>query len=317
MTTEINELPRIKNRPRDSHKGSFGHVLVVAGSPGMTGAGCMAATAAQRAGAGLVTLALHQDLNHIAEVKLTSAMSLPLPPADVGIVGMQAALKILDVAERFDLAVVGPGLGQDIRTARMVRKLVKELELPLILDADGLNAMQDHVELLRDRRQPTVLTPHPGEMQRLGGFESPAEVQKNRTKVAVDFASENSVWLVLKGQGTVVTDGKRVYINPTGNPGMATGGSGDVLSGLLAGLTCQDMEGFGAACLAVFVHGLAGDLAARGKGELSMIPEDLLDYVPEALGIIRKAGEDTESDTVPLEAVREELQARSMDFGSS
>ena len=317
MTTEINHLPRLEDRARDAHKGSFGHVLVVAGSPGMTGAGCMAARAAQRAGAGLVTLALHQDLNHIAEVKLTSAMSLPLPPADTGIIGMQAALKILDIADRFDLAVLGPGLGQDIRTARMVRKLVRELELPIVVDADGLNALAGNVEILKERRAPAVLTPHPGEMQRLGGFDSPADVQKDRTKAATEFAAENSVWVALKGQGTVVTDGERVYVNPTGNPGMASGGSGDVLTGLVAGLMCQDIDGFGATCLAVFAHGLAGDLATRAKGELSMIPEDLLDCVPEALRIVKDAGENMESNTVDLETIRTQLLARDMDFGGS
>ena len=315
MTTDIKDLLKIEKRPRDAHKGNFGHVLVVAGSPGMTGAGCMAATAAQRAGAGVVTLAMHQDLNEIAEIKLTSAMSLPLPPADSGILGMQAALKILDIADRFDLAVVGPGLGQDIRTARMVRKLVRELELPLVLDADGLNAMSGNLEYFQERRAPAILTPHPGEMQRLAGFDTTAEVQKARREVAVQFAAEHSVWLVLKGHGTVVTDGEQAFVNPTGNPGMATGGSGDVLTGLIAGLMCQDMDGFGATCLGAFVHGLAGDLAAQEKGELSLTPEDLLDSVPEAFGVVRKAGLSSDSGRVDLQAVRNELQACGMDFG--
>lgn len=314
MTTDIDYLPRITDRRRDAHKGDFGHVLVVACSPGMTGAGCMAARAAQRAGAGLVTLALPRDLNHIVEVKLTSAMSLPLPLADTGIMGMQAALRVLDMADRFDLAVVGPGIGQDIRTARMVRKLVAELELPLVLDADGLNAMPGNVDLFGQRTAPTILTPHPGEMKRLAELESTGQVQKDRREVAVKFAADNSVWLALKGNETVVTDGERIYVNPTGNPGMATGGSGDVLTGLVAGLMCQqDIDGFGATCLAVFVHGLAGDLAAQAKGEISMVPEDLLDYIPHAFNIVRGAGAHSESETVELQSISDQLSSQKID----
>jgi len=282
VVREVSKLPTLAARRPDAHKGDFGHVLVVAGSPGMTGAGCMAARSAQMAGAGLVTLALPASLNLVAEVKLTSAMSMPLPEAEGGTLGMEAARSLLQAADRFDVAAIGPGLGRAPGTQEMVRTLLEEMTLPMVVDADGLNAIAARTELLKQRSAPTVLTPHPGEMMRLCGLDSVQQVQSSRRELAVRFAAEHSVLLVLKGHRTIVTDGDRLYVNSTGNAGMATGGTGDVLTGLVAGLLCQGLDPFGAAQLAVYVHGLAGDMAAQAKGQLSMTAEDVMACVPQA-----------------------------------
>jgi len=289
VVEEIDRLPRLPPRRPDAHKGDFGHVLVVAGSPGMTGAACMAAQSAQMAGAGLVTLALPESLNLVAEVKLTSAMSMPLPQTEGGALGAQAAERLLEAADRFDVVAIGPGLGRAPETQEMVRRLLAELSQPLVLDADGLNAVAGHLEVLKGRRSLTVLSPHPGEMMRLCGASSVQQVQQDRRQLAAEFARDHSVLLVLKGHNTVVTDGERLYVNRTGNPGMATGGTGDVLTGLMAGLLCQGIGHFDAVQLAVFAHGLAGDLAALAKGELSMTAEHVLEQVPEAFKSAQEA----------------------------
>ncbi len=279
----VRKLPSLPERDRDSHKGDFGSVLAVGCSPGMTGAGCMVARGAQRAGAGLVTLALPEGLNLAAEAKLTSAMSLPLPETGDGCLGRKACRQVLDMSADFDLAAVGPGLGRAQETEEMVRRLMAEMELPVVLDADGLNAVAGHLECIEDRDEATVLTPHPGEMMRLCGADSVEEVQRNARETAARLADRCGAIVVLKGHGTIVTDGRRYYINHTGNPGMACGGSGDVLTGLAAGLICQGLAPFGAAALGVFLHGLAGDLAARKMTELAMTPEDIMTSIPPAV----------------------------------
>ena len=279
---DVRELPCLPERDRDSHKGDFGRVLAVGCSPGMTGAGCMVARGAQRAGAGLVTLALPAGLNPVAETKMTSAMSMPLPHAPGGVLGREAGEHLLHIWPDFDLAAVGPGLGRADETVTLVRRLMAGMELPVVLDADGLNAVAGHLECIEERDEPTVLTPHPGEMMRLCGAESVEEVQRRARRTAAEFADRCGAIVVLKGHGTIVTDGERCYVNHTGNPGMASGGSGDVLTGLIAGLMCQGFAPFGAAGLGVFLHGLAGDLAAAERTELAMIPEDIMTFVPAA-----------------------------------
>jgi NAD(P)H-hydrate epimerase len=291
MTTRVGTLPRLAPRRRDAHKGDFGSVLIVACSTGMTGAGCMAALAAQKAGAGLVTLALPASLNVVAEVKLTSAMSRPLPEPGEPIIGEAAAAEVIERAGQFDAFAVGPGVGRAPETGRAVRRLVAQLPGPAVVDADGLNHLAGDLSVLHKAPAPRLLTPHPGEMSRLLGHGDPRQVQAARTAVAVEFARAHGVVLALKGAGTVVTDGERVYVNPSGNPGMATGGTGDVLTGLAAGLLCQGLAPFEALQLAVFVHGLAGDLAARRTGELSLTAEDVLDRVPEAFQARAAAGD--------------------------
>jgi ADP-dependent NAD(P)H-hydrate dehydratase / NAD(P)H-hydrate epimerase len=281
----VSKLPRLPRRPRDAHKGVFGRVLVVAGSPGMTGAGCLAALAAQRAGAGLVTLAVPAALHAVVETKLTSAMTRALPDDDDRI-GKAAADAVLSWQAEFDVVAIGPGVGTAPQTVQAVRRLVAELAVPKVIDADALNALAGATHLLGPG---CILTPHPGEMARLLGAENAANVQRDRRATAVAFAAEHNVLLALKGAGTIVTDGRRTAVNETGNPGMAAGGTGDVLTGTVAGLLCQaPLTAWEALRLAVHVHGLAGDIAADAVGELSVMAEDVLDALPRALMQVRE-----------------------------
>ena len=316
MAQDGDRLPALPARAPDAHKGDFGHVLVVAGSPGMTGAGCLAARAAQRAGAGLVTLALPRGLNLAAEVALGSIMSMPLPETEQGALGMAAARAVLDAAGRgeggrgparpFDAFALGPGLRTGEETGRMVRVLARELPGTVVIDADGLNGLAGRVgESLAGRSAPTVLTPHPGEMARLMGLAGAAEVQADREGLARRLALEAGAVVVLKGRGTVVTDGGRLAVNGTGNPGMASGGMGDVLTGLIVGLTCQGLRAFDAARLGAFVHGLAGDLAARRVGELSLIAEDVLAALPGVLRTLEALSRSSKDGSVSAAALGE------------
>lgn len=307
----VSKLPSLPARARDAHKGQFGRVLVVAGSPGMTGAGCMAATAAQRAGAGLVTLALPASLQAIAEVKLTSAMTRGLPEPGEPVIGEAAAERVLGWAEEFDVMALGPGVGRAAETGAAMRRLAAELPLPVVIDADGLNALAEDLSALAEAAGPRLLTPHPGEMARLLGHGDPGRVQADRERIALDFAAEHGMVVALKGAATVVTDGRRIYANPTGNPGMATGGTGDVLTGLAAGLLCQGLEPFEALQVAVFVHGLAGDMAAQICGELSLTAEDLLTSVPQAFQVLAGAG-----GAVVAEALAEAVRRAGTSRGS-
>jgi NAD(P)H-hydrate epimerase len=283
---EVHDLPALPPRARDAHKGDFGRVLVVAGSTGLTGAACLAALGAQKAGAGLVTVAVPQGLQPIIAAKLTSVMSRPLPQGAEPVLDERGADRVMQWAAEFDAFALGPGLGRAPETLRAAVRLAEELPAPAVIDADGLYALGGNTQALRKARAARLLTPHPGEMARLVG-DTIAGVQADRVGVAVRFAAEHSVLLALKGADTVVTDGRRFYVNPTGNPGMATGGTGDVLTGLAAGLLCQGLEAFEALQLAVFVHGLAGDLAARKQGQLSMTAEDLLDATAQAFQLIQ------------------------------
>ncbi len=218
--------------------------------------------------------------------------------------GQAAAETLLESLDRFTIVALGPGLGRARPTVRAVCKLVAEVSLPMVVDADGLNALAGAMGCLDDAAGPRLLTPHPGEMARLLGGTA-EQVQADRRAVAVEFARERGVVLALalKGAGTIVTDGERVYVNSTGNPGLATGGTGDVLTGLVAGLLGQGLELFAALQLAVFIHGLAGDLAAREQGELSLVAEDVLDCVPQAFQLVAGAG----PEPVP-QAVRDQLE---------
>jgi ADP-dependent NAD(P)H-hydrate dehydratase / NAD(P)H-hydrate epimerase len=262
-------------RARDSHKGDYGHLLLVAGSPGKAGAAVLAARAAVRAGAGLVTAAVPEPILPIVHLGSIESMVLPLAA------GRSAEQVLAAVAGKSALAV-GPGLGQDAETVAAIRRLVVAVELPLVLDADGINAFAGRPEELAARRVPTVLTPHPGELGRLLGI-STAEVQADRPAAARRAAAATGAIVVLKGSLTLIAaPGGGLYVNPTGNPGMASGGTGDVLTGILGGLLAQRLEPLDAACLAVYLHGLAGDLAlARLRGP-SLAAEDLIASLPAA-----------------------------------
>lgn len=267
-------LPR---RDPEGHKGTFGKVLCVCGSVGYTGAPIFAGRGAVRTGSGLVFLAVPESVWPVAAVKSDEAMPFPVPEAE-GRLSLLAEEPIRCRAESCDAVLIGCGLGRGWQTDALVRKLLT-IEKPLVLDADGLNALSGREELLQKRAAPTILTPHEGEFLRLGGGFS-----AGREAAAAAFSEKYGVYLVLKGHRTVVAapDG-RLAVNGTGNSGMAKGGSGDVLAGMILSLLGQGCEAFAACCAGVWLHGRAGDLAAADKGERGMTPTDLLEQIPYAM----------------------------------
>ena len=279
--TVTETVPRLPRRRSDAHKGDFGRVLIVAGSSGMVGAACLAAQAALRSGAGLVTLAVPRSLQDVAATKLTSVMTLGLAQTLAGSFSPRALEELRKVAGDFDCMGAGPGFGRHPDTVFFAEQLPAAMELPMVLDADALFALAQQPGNIR-REAPTIVTPHPGEMAGLMGLQS-SEVQADRVGRAAEFARRQRCVTVLKGAGTVVTDGERLYVNTTGNPGMATGGSGDVLTGMVVGLLAQMEDAFSAAVLAVYCHGLAGDRARERLGEVGLTAEDILEEVPQAL----------------------------------
>jgi ADP-dependent NAD(P)H-hydrate dehydratase / NAD(P)H-hydrate epimerase len=281
-------------RRPDAHKGNFGHVLVIAGSLGKTGAAAMTARAALRAGAGLVTVATPKSALPIVAGLGLEFMTEPLAETDAGTVSRQAldSGQVDRLLEGKSLVALGPGIGTVAETAEFVCELVRRVTLPMVIDADGLNAIAGDPGCLDARDRLRVLTPHPGEMARLVGG-STSDVQSNRLEAARGFAAAHQVYVVLKGFRTLTADpGGTVWVNPTGNPGMAKGGTGDVLTGLIAGFLAQFRERSvtEVVAAAVYVHGLAGDLAAREFGEISMLAGDLLEKIPGALKTFTRAG---------------------------
>ncbi len=264
------------------HKGDFGRVLVVAGSEGMTGAACLTSVGALKSGAGLVTLGVPKSLHDLMEVKLTEVMTKPLPETDRRSISRDALEEVAALAADVNVVAIGPGLSMEPATAGFVRDLLPNLAKPVVLDADGINALAGHLELLQGLQAPLVITPHPGEMARLAGIKI-EEVQNNRIEIAKQFAAQWRITVVLKGAGTVIagSDGS-LYINNTGNSGMATGGAGDVLTGVIAGLIAQGAQPALAAALASHIHGWAGDLAASEKSETCLVAGDLLEFLPKA-----------------------------------
>ena len=276
-------------RPLSSHKGSYGRVLVVAGSTGMTGAAALASEAALRAGAGLVTLATPKHLNPILEGLLPEVMTLPLSETDAGSLAVSATSAILEFAEKTkSILAIGPGLSQHPETVSLVHHLIREnrehgLDLRMVIDADGLNALAHDRETLSLLNSEVVLTPHPGEMARLTNTAVPT-LEKDRIRTVQQFASEHGVTLVFKGAPTVTgTSNGNLWVNSTGNPGMATGGMGDVLTGIIAGLMAQGISSESAAALGVYLHGLAGDIVAETSGMQGLIASDVLKTVPQAI----------------------------------
>ena len=271
-------------RPFGSHKGTFGHLVVLAGSEGKTGAATLAGVGALRAGAGLVTMGIAASLNDILEVKITEAMTLPLPEAaGARALGVGALSPLLKFLEDKTAVALGPGLGTHPETRELVRQLVRHLPLPLVIDADGLNALAGQVAGLKEAAGPRILTPHPGEMARLLGC-TPKEVQARRLEVALEVAADCRAIVVLKGAQTVVAhpEGK-LSLNPTGNPALASGGTGDVLTGLIGGFLAQGLEPWTAARLGVYLHGLAADFLAASQGPRGLIAGDLLTVFPQVL----------------------------------
>jgi len=273
----------ISPRELDTHKGDFGHLMLIAGSPGKAGAAIMAARSALRTGAGLVSVAAPNGLVQIVQSQIVEAMCIPSAESIEGTLGLGSEEELLKAVVGMSACAIGPGLSTHYETVQVVRNLIQQLTVPMVIDADGLNAIAGYVDILKRAKAPVILTPHPGEMGRLMGISS-AEVQKDRITVASEFAAKYKVILVLKGAGTVVAcpDGT-TFINSTGNPGMATGGTGDALTGMIGGLLAQGYSAKQAACLGVYLHGLAGDLAAKEKGEMGMIAGDLIEKIPDAI----------------------------------
>jgi NAD(P)H-hydrate epimerase len=270
-------------RGHSAHKGNFGHCLIVAGSTGKTGAAAMAANSAVRAGAGLVTLAVPATLNSILEMKTTEAMTMPLYDNGRGYLGEEARPVIEAALSGKNAIAIGPGLGSDPGTARLVRDLVAETNLPMVVDADGLNALsEDPSVLFAKKSSKVILTPHPGEMARLCGL-SASDIEADRMGAAQKFAKTYQVYVVLKGAGTVIaTPEGELAINGSGNPGMASGGMGDLLTGVLAALLAQGYPPFEACRLGVFIHGHAADMVAAEKGKIGMTALDVQEQLPYA-----------------------------------
>jgi ADP-dependent NAD(P)H-hydrate dehydratase len=279
----ITDLPTLPPRSADSHKGTFGKVLVVAGSRDMSGAAVLCGSAALRGGAGLVQVATPADVQARVAIgnPCFTTFGLPFEVEEHGL-SEDAAPIILELAETASVLAMGPGMGLSAKVPEIVQIVLVQAELPIVLDADGINALTKvRTDVLKRRPAPTVVTPHPGEFGRLLKL-SKDEVQTNREELAMRFAADHFVVLVLKGNQTIVTDGDRVYRNTTGNPGMASGGTGDVLTGLIAALIAQGMKPFEAAQLGVYVHGRAGDLAAEALGQVGLIASDVIEYLPRA-----------------------------------
>ncbi len=274
-------------RPADAHKGHYGHLLVVAGSVGKTGAAVLACLGALRAGTGLVTCALPATQQPVVAGRLAEAMTDPLPETAAQTLSAKALDRLHELSTRMDAIAVGPGVGLEPETQMVVRELVRTAERPMVVDADGLTALVGHLEALRGARAARLLTPHPGEAARLLGT-SITEVQVDRVESARRLARETGALVALKGAGTVVAAPEgEVTVNPTGNPGMATGGTGDVLTGVAGGLLAQGVAPDAALRAAVYLHGLAGDLVAMERGGVGLLAGDLADAVPAAVRKVR------------------------------
>ncbi len=287
LWTRAHAGSRLPVRPPAGHKGSFGHALIVAGSEGKTGAAALAAEGAARAGVGLVTIACPAGLNDILEIKCTEAMTAPVADTPARAFAASAAESILALAATRDALGLGPGIGSSEETQALVVSLAKRLELPLVVDADGLVPFAREPDWLRERQAPTVLTPHPGEAARLLGVEI-GEINRDRPASARELAARFGSVVALKGAGTVIAapDG-RIALNPTGGPVLATGGTGDVLLGMVTGLLAQGLDAFEATALAVFVHGAAADRLARRAGSVGHLAGEIALEVPAATAELR------------------------------
>ncbi len=270
-------------RKKDAHKGNFGHVFIIAGAQGLTGAACLCAKGALLSGAGLVTLGIAQSQYAIVCCKLTEAMTVPLPETKQGSLSLKAFEQIKKISQDKSVLAIGPGLSRNKATQSLVRKIVSHIDIPMVIDADGLNALCGHSDILKKRKALTVITPHPVEMSRFLGLKT-SYIQKNRRILAKQLACMYNIITVLKGQGTVVADDSgKVFVNTTGNPGMAKGGTGDVLTGITAAFLGQSGNAFEAVKLAVYAHGLAADLAVKHTGQVSLLATDILTELPFVL----------------------------------
>jgi NAD(P)H-hydrate epimerase len=283
LITREHVVTALPVRKPDGHKGDFGWVLCVAGSTGMTGAAALAAESALRSGCGLVRLACPEATQPVLAGKLTEVITHPLP--DVrrkGALALRALGEIVSLQNDYDSVILGPGIGRHHETGELMRRLIGRINKPVILDADGLNALENHSDLLADHKSPLIITPHAGEFTRLTGIDVPTDIHE-RLRVVRETARLLKLILVLKGSPTIIAnaDGS-CWLNSTGNSGMATAGSGDVLSGIIGSFLAQGMTAENAAVCGVFIHGMAGDLAAEELSERGMIAGDMVRYLPQA-----------------------------------
>lgn len=267
----------LPNRDVNAHKGDFGRILLLCGSRGYTGAATLAAMGALRCGAGLVYLGVPESIYAIEAVKLTEPIVFPLPEKD-GMLSELAKDRIVQMFPNMDAVLIGPGLGQSEGTFAVLKMVLEQYSGPVLIDADGINVLAGHIDLLRGRTAPTILTPHEGEFTRITG-----QACKDRIAEAMTFASDYQVIMLLKGHRTVITDGTACYINHTGNPGMAVGGSGDVLAGMITALLGQGVLPLQAAACGAWLHGAAGDICEKEIGQYGMIPSDMLKVLPRLL----------------------------------
>ncbi|MDD5281687.1 MAG: NAD(P)H-hydrate dehydratase [Candidatus Omnitrophica bacterium] len=271
-------------RKADSHKGDYGHILILAGSSRFSGAALLCAEAALRSGAGLVTLGIPRSINlGLIKVKPKELITLPLPETKDGTLSLAAFFRISALLKNIDVLIIGPGLGRNRSTYALVKKLIRKTSQPTVVDADALNALNSFPGILNLHKGQLILTPHQMEITRL--FDININLIKNNRKlIAKKYAKHYNSIIILKGHNSIVTDGLRgFYINRSGNPGMATAGSGDVLSGIVGAFLAQGLDGFKAAKYATYIHGLAGDLAARDKTQMGLIASDIIDRIPDAL----------------------------------
>ena len=270
-------LSILPDRNDNAHKGDFGKILLLCGSRGYTGAAYLAAMGALRSGAGLVFLGVPESIYAIEAVKLNEAIVFPLPDRD-GKLSADAIPEILERLPKMDAVLIGCGLGQSADTLAVVKAVLENAECPVVLDADGINVISPHKDILRGRKQATILTPHDGEFRRLGG-----EITRDRMASAAALAKDVNAIILLKGHRTCITDGKTGYVNRTGNPGMAVGGSGDLLAGIIVSLLGQGIEPLEAAACGAWLHGAAGDICAEEIGQYGMLPTDMLCTLPRLM----------------------------------
>lgn len=270
-------LEQFPDRRPESHKGDFGKLLFLCGSVGYTGAAELAAKGALRTGAGLVFLGVPESIYMIEAIKLTEPVVFPLPEKN-GMICEEALDTLLPRLPDVDAVLMGPGLGRSSGVERVICRILREYTGPVVLDADGINVMEQHKDILRERTGPTILTPHEGEFTRFAGMQP-----ESREDSAMQLACDVNSVVVLKGHRTVITDGSRLYCNPTGNPGMAVGGSGDILAGIITSLLGQKLDPLMAAVCGAWLHGAAGDICAERMGQYGMVPSDMLDVLPRLL----------------------------------
>ena len=270
-------LQLLPKRVLNSHKGNYGRVLLLCGSRGYTGAAALAAMGALRTGAGLVFLAVPESIYAIEAAKLTEPIIYPLPD-DEGTFSVSAVRNVLDLLERKDAVLIGPGIGKSEGSLAVVKAVLENFPGPVVLDADGISLLHEHKDILRERTAPTIMTPHDGEFQRIGGI-----LTEDRISAATNLAQKLGVIVLLKGPGTVITDASACYQNPTGNPGMATGGSGDVLAGIITALLGFGIPPLEAAACGAWLHGAAGDICADEIGQFGMLPSDMINVLPRLL----------------------------------